>query len=96
MRASPNLVPPAERERFRRWLSKLSGCLDEALADPENAEAATEVRAMILAAIAAVGSMDRRAQTTAERRERQLAKTIDRIKGSTTAACGVSGKQAGT
>ena len=74
-------VPPAERERFRRWLSKLSACVEEALDNPGDVEAAAELRAMILAALAAVGSMDRRAQMTLDRRERQLRKAIDTING---------------
>lgn len=81
MPSQKNIVPPAERERFRRWLSKLSACVEDALENPENVEAAAELRAMILAALAAVGSMDRHAQMTAERRERQLNTAIERIKG---------------
>jgi hypothetical protein len=48
---------------------------------PDDPKATAEVRAMILAALAAVGSMDRRAQMSLERRERQLAAAIDKIKG---------------
>lgn len=73
---------PAEREQFRRWLLKLSGSLEAALADRDNSEAATEVRAMILSAIATVGSMDRRAKLTEERRTRQLEQALRRFKSS--------------
>lgn len=78
------MVPAAERERFRRWLSKLSRTVEDALDDRDNLEAAAEVRAMLLSALAAVGSMDRRAQMMADRRERQLATTIERFRGAKT------------
>lgn len=81
MASANRIVPPAERERFRRWLSKLSACVEDVLERPDDPKATAEVRAMILAALAAVGSMDRRAQMSLERRERQLAAAIDKIKG---------------
>jgi hypothetical protein len=80
MPARQNSIPPSERERFRRWLSKLSARVEDALDDRDNRDAAMEVRAMLLAALAAVGSMDRRAKMTAERRGRQLDKTIQALK----------------
>ncbi len=80
MTSRQKAVPPAERERYRRWLLKLSHAVDTALDDRDDLKAAAEVRAMLLSAIAAVGTMDRRAQVMAERRERQLATVIERLR----------------